>query len=228
MTTALTPRLLAAGVTGCLAVATIAALTPGAGADPGGSPAPTAPTAPSAAAAAGPGTANRIPTAVGYGGAVTSVDPTATNVGLQVLKDGGNAVDAAVATAAALGVTEPYSAGIGGGGYFVYYDARTGEVHTLDGRETAPAAMPHDAFIDPETGQPYTFTPDLVTSGVSVGVPGTPATWAQALDEWGSLSLGEALAPATTVARHGFMVDATFNQQTIDNAERFDAFTSTR
>ena len=78
------------------------------------------------------------PTAFGYGGAVSSVDPYATAAGLEVLRRGGNAVDAAVATAAAVGVTEPYSAGIGGGGYFVYYDARTRRVHTLDGRETAP------------------------------------------------------------------------------------------
>ena len=72
------------------------------------------------------------PTATGYGGAVTSVDPTATAVGLQVLRDGGNAVDAAVAVAATLGVTEPFSSGIGGGGFFVYYDAKTGRVSTLE------------------------------------------------------------------------------------------------
>ena len=81
-----------------------------------------------------------------------------------------------MATAAALGVTEPYCAGIGGGGYFVYYNARTGAVQTLDGRETAPAGMPKDAFIDPETGQPY----PLRAAGdvrASVGVPGTLATW---------------------------------------------------
>ena len=68
----------------------------------------------------------KIPTAIGYGGAVSTVDPTATAVGLEVLRRGGNAVDAAVAVAATLGVTEPFSAGIGGGGFFVYYDARTG------------------------------------------------------------------------------------------------------
>ncbi|HSK35005.1 MAG TPA: gamma-glutamyltransferase [Propionicimonas sp.] len=166
----------------------------------------------------------RVPVAEGRGGAVASVDPEATAAGLSVLRRGGNAVDAAVATAAALGVTEPYSSGIGGGGYFVYYDARTHRVHTLDGRETAPAEMPPDAFIDPATGQPYPFTPQLVTSGVSVGVPGTPATWERALRKWGRQSLAENLAPAIDIARRGFVVDATFRQQTLDNRVRFEAF----
>src|SRR5918995_3432953 len=94
-------------------------------------------------------------TSVGYGGAVSSVDASASAIGLEVLRDGGNAADAAVATAAALGVTEPYSAGIGGGGYFVYFDAATGEVTTIDGRETAPAATTADHFINPITHQPY-------------------------------------------------------------------------
>jgi gamma-glutamyltranspeptidase/glutathione hydrolase len=178
--------------------------------------------------AKGPVTAPpKNPTAVGYGGAVTSVDPDATRIGLDVLRRGGNAVDAAVATAAALGVTEPYSSGIGGGGFFVHYDARTGRIETIDGRETAPAAMPQDAFIDPATGAPYPFTPQLVTSGVSVGVPGSLATWQRALDRWGSWSLGRTLAPATRLAGRGFVVDPTFRQQTLDNKIRFEAFPAT-
>lgn len=84
-------------------------------------------------------TPEKTPVAVGHGRAVSSVDPDASAAGIAVLRKGGNAVDAAVATAAALGVTEPYSAGIGGGGYFVSYDARTRTVRTLDGRETARA-----------------------------------------------------------------------------------------
>ena len=170
----------------------------------------------------------KVPTRHGYGGAVSSVDPYASRIGLRVLKAGGNAVDAAVATAAALGVTEPFSSGIGGGGYFVYYDAKAGAVRTLDGRETAPKRMPRDAFINPETGKPYGFSPARVTSGVSVGVPGTLATWQRALEKWGTTDLGQALAPAEKLARRGFRVDATFRSQVLQNKRRFRAFTSTR
>ena len=155
-------------------VASLAALLPARAHRAGRTAAAPRPPAPAPAAPAPP----KSPTAVGRGGAVSSVDPYATQVGLRVLANGGNAVDAAVATAAALGVTEPYSAGLGGGGFFVYYDAKSGKVRTIDGRETAPAAMPAATRSStPTPGDPYPFTPDLVTSGVSVGVPGTPATW---------------------------------------------------
>jgi gamma-glutamyltranspeptidase/glutathione hydrolase len=170
----------------------------------------------------------KTPVATGYGGAVSTVDLDASAAAIEVLRKGGNAVDAAVAAAATLGVTEPYSAGIGGGGYFVYYDAKSHKVSTIDGRETAPAGISHDAFIDPATKKPYNFTPELVTSGVSVGVPGTPATWERALKRWGSMSLAETLEPAIEVATDGFEVDETFRQQTEDNQVRFEAFTSTR
>ncbi|MHC6220861.1 gamma-glutamyltransferase [Arthrobacter sp. MMS24-S77] len=176
---------------------------------------------------ADPRQTEKTATATGYGGAVSTVDPEASAAAIEVLRKGGNAADAAVAAAATLGVTEPYSAGIGGGGYFVFYNAKTGKIGTIDGRETAPAAMPHDAFIDPKTGKPYNFTPELVTSGVSVGVPGTAATWERALDRWGTLSLGDALQPAIKVATRGFVVDQTFRQQTLDNKLRFGAFSST-
>ncbi|HEY0619512.1 MAG TPA: gamma-glutamyltransferase [Kribbella sp.] len=185
-------------------------------------------TASGAAAGATPQPPAKTPTAIGFGGAVSSVDPEATNIGLDVLRRGGNAVDAAVATAAALGVTEPYSAGIGGGGYFVYYNAKNRKVSTIDGRETAPATMPKDAFINPATpGKPYNFFPELVTSGVSVGVPGTLATWNSALRQWGSLSLGKALQPAADLADRGFVVDQTFRSQTLDNKARFSAIVPT-
>ncbi|RXZ71776.1 gamma-glutamyltransferase [Agromyces albus] len=154
------------------------------------------------------------------------MDASASAIGLEVLREGGNAADAAVATAAALGVTEPYSAGIGGGGYFVYFDAATGEVTTIDGRETAPATMPTDAFIDPATGRPYPFA-NAVSSGLSVGVPGTLATWEAALDRFGTESLRDILEPSVLLATKGFTVDQTFRQQTLDNKARFAAFPDT-
>ena len=162
----------------------------------------------------------RTPVSRGSGGAVSSVDPEATRIGLRVLKRGGNAVDAAVATAAALGVTEPYSAGIGGGGYFVFYNAANRRVTAIDGRETAPESMPRTAFDG------FTFD-QLVTSGRSVGVPGTLATWETALDRWGSRSLRRLLEPAARLAARGFVVDETFRLQTAENQPRFEAFTTT-
>src|SRR5437763_78376 len=122
--------------------------------------------------------------AIGRGGAIASDSVYATRAGLRVLRAGGTAADAAVAVASSLGVTDPYVAGIGGGGYFVYYDARTHQVSTIDGRETAPASADSNLFIDPKTGKPYAF-PTAVTSGLSVGVPGNLMTWQQALRQWG-------------------------------------------
>ncbi|MEU9295019.1 gamma-glutamyltransferase [Streptomyces sp. NPDC048266] len=161
------------------------------------------------------------PVAVGYGGAVASVDADASAAGVEVLRAGGNAVDAAVAVAAALGVTEPYSAGIGGGGYFVYYDAKSRTVHTVDGRETAPRSAGTDLFL--ENGTPIPFEEGM-TSGLGVGTPGTPATWKTALDAWGSKRLGTLLAPAERLAREGFTVDPTFRAQTAANEARFRDF----
>ncbi|MDQ0773445.1 gamma-glutamyltranspeptidase/glutathione hydrolase [Streptomyces aurantiacus] len=172
----------------------------------------------------GSGTAEKVPVAVGYGGAVASVDADASAAGVEILRKGGNAVDAAVATAAALGVTEPYSSGIGGGGYFVYYDAKSRTVHTIDGRETAPLTADSGLFL--EDGKPIPFA-DAVTSGLGVGTPGTPATWQTALDSWGSKGLGPLLRPAERLARDGFTVDDTFRSQTASNEARFRNFPDT-
>src|SRR5690606_36384539 len=139
----------------------------------------------------------KVPVAIGHGGAVSSDDADASAAGIEVLRKGGNAVDAAVATAAALGVTEPYSAGIGGGGYFVYYDARSRTVHTLDGLETGP--LTDDAGLVLENGEPLPFA-EAVSSGLGVGTPGRPATWQRALDAWGRRGLSTVLEPAERLA----------------------------
>lgn len=220
------PRSLAAGVTaGLLLVGTPAlagAVTPPTSTEP----------SPALDAAAGTRAATptrrpttKVPTMTGAGGAVSSVDETATAVGIDVLRRGGNAVDAAVATAATLGVTEPFSSGIGGGGFFVYYDAGSGRVHTIDGRETAPRAFTPTTLTD-GAGKALEFD-EVVSSGLSVGVPGTPATWDAAVSAWGTRSLGTLLAPAEKVARRGFTVDAYYRSHTASNAKRFAMFPDT-
>ena len=166
-------------------------------------------------------------TVIGTGGAAASVDPIATGVAIDVLRRGGNAVDAAVAAAAALGVVEPFSCGLGGGGFMVIYNARDGRVFTLDGRETAPSAFRANSFIDPSTGLPISFA-EGVTSGLGVGVPGTPRLWEQALDRFGTIPLAAALAPSIGIARSGFEVDQTFHDQVASNQDRFKDFSSTR
>jgi gamma-glutamyltranspeptidase/glutathione hydrolase len=171
---------------------------------------------------------SRQAVAIGTGGAVATVDPDATQAGIQVLREGGNAIDAAVAAAAALGVTEPYVAGIGGGGFMVIYLAHEHRVVTIDGRETAPAAFQQNAFVDPQTGQPIPFYPQRVTSGMAVGVPGTLATWAEAVERFGTMPLSRLLRPGMTLADRGFVVDQTFHDQTVMNQPRLAAFTSSR
>jgi len=171
--------------------------------------------------------APKQPTATGTGGAVATVDHDASQVGMQVLREGGNATDAAIAAAAALGVTEPYSCGIGGGGFMVVYDASDGSVSTIDSREAAPDVFKPDSLIDPDAGEPIPFD-ERVTSGLGVGVPGTIRGWEQALGRFGSKPLSELLQPSIRLAARGFVVDQTYRQQTLDNLARFRDFTSTR
>ena len=161
---------------------------------------------------------DRQPTATGTGGAAASVDPLATNAAIDVLRRGGNAFDAAVAAASVLGVVEPYSCGIGGGGFMTIRDGRSGKITTYDSRETAPADMKPDSFfID---GKPPTDAQFPINrySGLSTGVPGTPALWEKVLRRYGTYSLGKALSYGASVARNGFTVDTTFFNQTAPNA----------
>ena len=164
------------------------------------------------------------PTAIGSGGAVATVETLASEAAVEALRDGANAVDAAVVAAAVLGVTEPFSCGIGGGGFMVIRTS-DGDVTTIDHRETAPAAMRPDSFR--EGGVPLPFN-DARFSGLSAGVPGTVRGWDEALDRFGTMSLGEALQPGIAVAREGFVVDQTFFSQTQQNVDFFDDVPSTR
>ena len=157
---------------------------------------PSSPPSPAAPAAQ----ASNPPTSTGYGGAAATVDRLATKAAVDTLRRGGNATDAAVTAAAVLGVTEPFSCGIGGGGFMVAYDADKKRVTTLDHRERAPQAMHPESFF--ENGAPLAFN-DARYSGLSVGVPGTVLGWERALKRHGTITLAQALAPAVKVARAG-------------------------
>ena len=159
------------------------------------------------------------PTAVGRGGAAATVERLATDAAIEALRQGGNAVDGAVVAAAVLGVTEPFSAGIGGGGFMVIHRASDGLVTTIDHREKAPAAMGPTSFF--ENGRPLPFN-DARYSGLSAGVPGTVAGWATALERYGTFSLSQALRPATHLAARGFVIDQVFFDQVRGNVDYFD------
>jgi gamma-glutamyltranspeptidase/glutathione hydrolase len=157
-------------------------------------------------------------TSTGRDGAAATVDRLATKAAIDTLRRGGNATDAAVTAAAVLGVTEPFSSGIGGGGFMAIYDAHSRAVTTIDQRERAPVAMGPQSFF--ENGAPLDFD-NARFSGLSVGVPGTVRGWERALREHGTITLAQALAPAVRVANLGFVVDATFASQIQENAARF-------
>lgn len=153
--------------------------------------------------------------AVGSGGAVATIDPVGTRAGIEILRAGGNAVDAAVATAAALGLATPYFYGIGGVAYVTIYRARDGHVGVIGDRTSAPQTFgPDDMTNIGNTGAPV------------VGVPTTVRVWEQMLKRYGTISLRQALQPAIRAAYQGFVVDQSFSNFAV--ARRNKAFTTTR
>ncbi len=164
-------------------------------------------------------------TQIGKGGAAATADRYATETAINILRTGGNAVDAAVAAAAMINVSNPFRAGIGGGGFMLIYLANEDRVVTFDAREMAPLAATPEMFID-DAGDTMSST-EQGSSGLSVGVPGTLAGWNEALKRYGTLELAAVLRPAIRLAEEGFAVNETFVSQIADQRERFAAFTST-
>lgn len=164
------------------------------------------------------------PVATGTGGAVATISAQASQAALTILNQGGNAVDAAVAAAATLGVTDPFSCGIGGGGFMVIYLARDKRVITIDHRETAPGAVGPRLFQ--QDGKPLDFE-TAVASGAAVGVPGTVRGWHEALERYGSMRFSQVLAPAIAVADGGFRINANFSKLVEQNDKKFRQFAPT-
>jgi gamma-glutamyltranspeptidase/glutathione hydrolase len=137
-------------------------------------------------------------------GMVAAANPLAVEAGLRVLRDGGSAVDAAVAIQAVLSLVEPQSSGLGGGAFLMLYDAKTGQVTAYDGRETAPSGATPDMFLGPD-GKPLPFVKVLL-SGRSSGVPGAVAMLAQAQKAHGKVAWSTLFKDAETLAADGFVV----------------------
>jgi len=139
--------------------------------------------------------------------AIASAHPLATEAGHEILKRGGNAFDAAVAVAAALAVVEPYSSGLGGGGFFLLHRASDAKQVMIDARETAPAGVKREHYLD-AAGNPVKGA--TMQGGTASGIPGTPAGLVHLAKAYGTLPLAESLAPAISLARDGFAVDGRY------------------
>src|SRR6056297_3450198 len=156
---------------------------------------------------------------------VVAANPHAVEAGARVLAEGGSAADAMVAVQAVLGLVEPQSSGLGGGAFLVWYDAASGEVTTLDGRETAPLAATPTLFLGPD-GEPMGFF-DAVVGGRSVGTPGTPALMEAAHRLWGRANWGGLFADAIRHAGDGFAVSPRLASLVAGDAERLSRHPAT-
>ena len=150
-------------------------------------------------------------------GMIVTSDPIATKTGLEILKQGGNAIDAAVTIGFVMAVTYPRAGNIGGGGFMLIYSANNKKVVALDYRETAPQKAYKSMFLD-KNGRINSNLKHF--SHLSAGVPGTVAGLALALEKYGTLSLAEVLAPAIKLAEEGFMVSPALSEMMEDNAIR--------
>ena len=158
---------------------------------------------------------------------VVAAHPLAAAAGVEVLRAGGNAVDAAAAAAFALNVVEPQSSGIGGGLFLLLYRAEGGQVVAIDGREEAPASATPGMFLRSD-GKPEPFYPDRITGGKPVGVPGHVKALAKALVNFGRLGLARVLSPAIRLAEEGFPVSPRLARQLERQRERLLRFPATR
>ena len=141
--------------------------------------------------------------------AIASAHPLATNAGHEILAQGGNAFDAAVAVTATLAVVEPYSSGLGGGGFWLLHRASDGKQVMLDGRETAPGRAHRDMYLD-ANGK---VKPGASVDGaLAAGIPGVPAALAHLAAQYGALPLQTSLAPAIKAAQQGFEVGAFYRR----------------
>src|SRR5579859_6610145 len=135
---------------------------------------------------------------------IAAANPHAAEAGLDMMRAGGSAVDAAIATQMVLGLVEPESSGIGGGAFMLVYNPRTKQTTSFDGREMAPASATPTMFLD-ASGQPRT-KPDAIPGGLSVGIPGVVKMLWLAHQKYGKLPWAKLFEPAIKLADEGFPV----------------------
>ncbi|MGP4713098.1 MULTISPECIES: gamma-glutamyltransferase [unclassified Psychrobacter] len=158
-------------------------------------------------------------------GMVATQEALASDIGLQILKDGGNAVDAGVAVGFALAVTLPRAGNIGGGGFMMIYDAKKGKTVALDYREKAPSSASRDMYLDSDGNA----VSDLSRfHGLAVGVPGTVAGLLKALDDHGTMSREQVMAPAIALAENGIEVTAGLSESLTALTDRLQKWPSTK
>ena len=159
------------------------------------------------------------------GAAIASAHALATEAGFEVLAKGGNAFDAAIATSAVLSVVEPVSSGLGGGGFFLLHDARSGRDVFIDAREVAPESATPAAFLDKD-GE---LDRDRSENGPwSAGIPGLPAAFVHVAQRYGKLPLAATLAPAIRIAREGFPIYARLERGYDDRHAVMERYPGTR
>ncbi|MEM8536935.1 MAG: gamma-glutamyltransferase [Pseudomonadota bacterium] len=157
---------------------------------------------------------------------VAAANPLAVEAGAKILRAGGTAADAMVAVQAVLGLVEPQSSGLGGGAFLVWFDGQSGELTTLDGRETAPLAATPKLFLD-TAGEPLGFF-DAVVGGLSVGTPGTPALLEEAHARWGRAEWAGLFDDAISLADGGFAVSERMALMVAGDAERLASHPATQ
>ncbi|KAB2336349.1 gamma-glutamyltransferase [Cytobacillus depressus] len=155
--------------------------------------------------------------AVGTDGMVATAHPLASEIGADILEQGGNAIDAAVAIQFALNVVEPMMSGIGGGGFMMVYDGKTKETTIINSRERAPQGATPDMFLD-KAGKPIPFA-ERSTGGTAVGVPGTLKGLEKALEKWGTRPIQDLINPSIKLADKGFPIDSVLAEAIHDNKE---------
>ncbi len=156
---------------------------------------------------------------------IAAANPLAVEAGAKILRAGGTAADAMVAVQVVLGLVEPQSSGLGGGAFLVWFDAASGELTTLDGRETAPRAATPTLFQN-DNGEPLGFF-DAVVGGLSVGTPGTPALLAEAHRRWGRTQWPSLFSDGIRLADQGFLVSPRLAGLVAFDAERLSRFPAT-